>query len=92
MSRPPSTRPSLSAPRRLVNCRRQLHQHSRRFALAAEAAKHRLPAIYTDVEYVMAGGLMALGPGHAEGYYGAAKHVDMILHGANPADLPDQGS
>ena len=33
----------------------------------------------------MAGGLMALGPGHYEGYYGAAKYVDKILHGANPA-------
>ena len=65
--------------------------NSRRFALAAEAAKHRLPAIYTDVEYVMAGGLMALGPGHTEGYYGAAKSVDMILHGANPAELPVKG-
>jgi putative ABC transport system substrate-binding protein len=65
--------------------------NSRRFALAAEAAKHRLPAIYTDVEYVMAGGLMALGPGHAEGYYGGAKYVDMILRGANPADLPVKG-
>jgi ABC-type uncharacterized transport system substrate-binding protein len=71
----------------LVNCVDSFI-NSRRFALAAEAAKHRLPAIYTDVEYVMAGGLMALGPGHAEGYYDAAKYVDMILHGANPADLP----
>jgi putative tryptophan/tyrosine transport system substrate-binding protein len=65
--------------------------NSRRFALAVEAAKHRLPAIYSDVEYVMAGGLMALGPGHAEGYYGGAKYVDMILRGANPADLPVNG-
>jgi len=75
----------------LVNCVDSFI-NSRRFALAAEAAKHRLPAIYTDVEYVMAGGLMALGPGHAEGYYGAAKYVDMILHGANPADLPIKGA
>jgi putative ABC transport system substrate-binding protein len=66
--------------------------NSQRFALAAGAAKHSLPAIYTDVEYVMAGGLMALGPGHTEGYYGAAKHVDMILRGANPADLPVKGA
>jgi putative ABC transport system substrate-binding protein len=75
----------------LVNCVDSFI-NSRRFALAAEAAKHRLPAIYTDVEYVMAGGLMALGPGHAEGYYGAAKYVDMILHGAKPADLPVKGA
>jgi putative ABC transport system substrate-binding protein len=65
---------------------------SRRFALAAEAEKRRLPAIYTDVEYVAAGGLMSLGPGHYEGYYEAAKYVDKILHGANPADLPVAGA
>jgi putative ABC transport system substrate-binding protein len=38
--------------------------NSRRFALAAGAAKHKLPALYSDVEYVTAGGLMSLGPGH----------------------------
>jgi putative ABC transport system substrate-binding protein len=43
------------------------------------------------VEYVLAGGLMALGPGHYEGYHDAAKYVDRILRGANPADLPIAG-
>jgi len=65
--------------------------NSRRFALATAAAKHKLPFVCSDVEYVMAGGLMALGPGHYEGYYGAAKYVDKILRGANPADLPIAG-
>jgi putative tryptophan/tyrosine transport system substrate-binding protein len=65
--------------------------NSRRFALAAGAAKHRLPFVYSDVEYVLAGGLMALGPGHYEGYFGAAKYADQILRGANPADLPIAG-
>jgi putative tryptophan/tyrosine transport system substrate-binding protein len=65
--------------------------NSRRFALAAGAAKFGLPVVYSDVEYVLAGGLMALGPGHYEGYYGAAKYVDKILRGANPADLPIAG-
>ena len=65
--------------------------NSRRFALAAGAAKHKLPFVYSDVEYVMAGGLIAFGPGHSEGYYGAAKYVDKILRGANPADLPIAG-
>jgi putative ABC transport system substrate-binding protein len=65
--------------------------NSRRFALAAGAVKHRLPFVYSDVEYVMAGGLLALGPGHYEGYYGAAKYVDRILKGAKPADLPIEG-
>src|SRR5215475_7386210 len=65
--------------------------NSRRFALAAGAAKHKFPFVYSDVEYVMAGGLIALGPGHYEGYYGAAKYVDKIVRGANPADLPIAG-
>jgi putative ABC transport system substrate-binding protein len=65
--------------------------NSRRFALAAGAAKHKLPFVYSDVEYVMAGGLLALGPGHYEGYYGAARYVDRILRGANPAELSIAG-
>ena len=65
--------------------------NSRRFALATGAVKFKLPVVYSDVEYVLAGGLMALGPGHYEGYYGAAKYVDKILRGANPADLPIAG-
>ena len=65
--------------------------NSRRFALSARAAKHKLPFVYSDVEYVLAGGLIALGPGHYEGYHDAAKYVDKILHGANPADLPIAG-
>jgi putative tryptophan/tyrosine transport system substrate-binding protein len=65
--------------------------NSRRFALAAGAARHKLPFVYSDVEYVLAGGLLALGPGHYEGYYGAAKYVDRILRGANPAELPIAG-
>jgi putative ABC transport system substrate-binding protein len=65
--------------------------NSRRFALAAGAAKRKLPFVYSDVEYVLAGGLMALGPGHYEGYRGAARYVDKILHGANPAELPIAG-
>jgi putative ABC transport system substrate-binding protein len=65
--------------------------NSRRFALAAGAARHKLPTMFSDVEYVQAGGLMALGPGHYEGYYGAAKYVDRILRGANPSDLAIAG-
>jgi putative ABC transport system substrate-binding protein len=65
--------------------------NSRRFALAAGAAKHKLPVLYTDVEYVLAGGPMSLGPGHYEGYYEAAKYVDKILVGADPAEMPIAG-
>ena len=62
--------------------------NSQRFAIARIAAQHRVPTIYTDREYVLAGGLMSLGVGHLEGYSGAAGYVDKILRGANPADLP----
>jgi putative ABC transport system substrate-binding protein len=65
--------------------------NSRRFALAAGAAKHKLPAIYSDAEYVTAGGLMSLGPGHYEGYFGGARYVSDILRGASPAELAIEG-
>ena len=62
--------------------------NSRRFVLAAGGAKYKFPFAYSDVEYVFAGGLLALGPGHYEGYHRAAKYVDEILRGANPVDMP----
>jgi putative tryptophan/tyrosine transport system substrate-binding protein len=61
--------------------------NSQRAVLARLAAHAKLPMIFTDREYVLAGGLMSIGPGHQEGYEGAAAYVDKILRGANPADL-----
>lgn len=66
--------------------------NSQRYALASAARRYKLPAMYTDPEYVEAGGLMAFGPGHYEGYYGAARYVDRILRGADPRDLPIAGA
>lgn len=65
--------------------------NSQRFALAKLAAQYKLPFFYTDEEYVLAGGLMALGPGHLEGFHGAASYVDKILRGASPSDLAVAG-
>jgi putative ABC transport system substrate-binding protein len=62
--------------------------NSQRFTIAKLAAQSKVPTIYTDKEYVLGGGLMALGVGHLEGYYGAAKYVDQALRGVNLADLP----
>jgi putative ABC transport system substrate-binding protein len=62
--------------------------NSQRHLTARLALEHKLPAILTDREYVLAGGLMALGVGHQEGYYGAAEYVAKILRGAKPAELP----
>jgi putative ABC transport system substrate-binding protein len=65
--------------------------NSQRFEMAKLATENKLPMLFTDYEYVAAGGLMSLGPGHQEGYYGAAKYVGAILKGAKPADLPIAG-
>jgi len=52
------------------------------------AAKHRLPAMYTFRNYVVAGGLMSYGISLADLWRRAATYVDKILKGAKPADLP----
>jgi putative ABC transport system substrate-binding protein len=52
------------------------------------AAKHRLPAVYAQREYVDAGGLAAYGSSLTEHFARAAHFVDRILKGAKPADLP----
>jgi putative tryptophan/tyrosine transport system substrate-binding protein len=52
------------------------------------AAKHRLPAIYPQKEFVDEGGLMSYGVDYTDLYRRAAVYVDRILKGAKPADLP----
>ena len=47
-----------------------------------------LPAMYSQREYVEAGGLASYGPSLGEMARRAAKHVDKILRGAIPKDLP----
>jgi putative ABC transport system substrate-binding protein len=56
--------------------------------LVALAAKYRLPAIYEFRDYVAAGGLMSYGPSITAMFRGAATHVDRVLKGAKPAELP----
>jgi putative ABC transport system substrate-binding protein len=52
------------------------------------AVKGRLPAMYTEEEYVLAGGLMVYGPSTNDLSRRAAVYVDKILKGTKPADLP----
>jgi putative ABC transport system substrate-binding protein len=52
------------------------------------AAKHRLPAMYSWKELVVAGGLMSYGPSLPDMHRRLAVYVDKILKGAKPADLP----
>jgi putative ABC transport system substrate-binding protein len=52
------------------------------------AAKHRLPMIFGNQEWVAAGGLMSYGPSFSDMFGRAAVYVDKILKGARPGDLP----
>jgi putative tryptophan/tyrosine transport system substrate-binding protein len=52
------------------------------------ATKSRLPAMYENSSYVDDGGLMAYGPSQVENLQRALHHVDKILKGAKPAELP----
>jgi putative ABC transport system substrate-binding protein len=52
------------------------------------ALKYRLPTLMDNKEFVEAGGLVSLGLDLVESYRRAATHVDKILKGAEPGDLP----
>jgi putative ABC transport system substrate-binding protein len=54
------------------------------------AARHKLPAIYSDRYFVAAGGLISYGPNFNDEGKRAAGYVDRILKGEKPADLPVQ--
>jgi putative ABC transport system substrate-binding protein len=56
--------------------------------LAALALKYRLPSLFDAPELARAGGLLAVGPELASLYRRSATHVDKILRGARPADIP----
>jgi putative ABC transport system substrate-binding protein len=58
--------------------------------LVALAARHRMPAVYSDRQFVVAGGLMCYSTDRVDQYRLAASYVDRILRGAKPADLPVQ--
>jgi putative ABC transport system substrate-binding protein len=54
------------------------------------AARHRLPAVYSDRFYVTAGGLLCYSTDRVDQFRQAASYIDRILRGAKPADLPVQ--
>jgi putative ABC transport system substrate-binding protein len=56
--------------------------------IANLAARSRLPALYSQREFVDAGGLVSYGPSLVDMFRHAATHVDKILRGAKPGDLP----
>jgi putative ABC transport system substrate-binding protein len=61
---------------------------SQRTQIADLAVKGRLPAIYSQAEFVQDGGLMSYGVSMTDLFRRAATYVDKILKGVKPADLP----
>jgi len=56
--------------------------------VAELAIRHRLPTFFTWRDHVEAGGLMSYAPDISDLVRRGAIHVDKILRGAKPADLP----
>jgi putative ABC transport system substrate-binding protein len=54
------------------------------------AARHRLPAVYSDRYFAESGGLVSFGNNTADLFRRAASYIDLILKGAKPTDLPVQ--
>jgi putative ABC transport system substrate-binding protein len=62
--------------------------NSRRRQIIALAARHMVPTIYAQREFVSDGGLISYGSRLIDGYRQAGVYVGRILKGAKPADLP----
>ena len=51
------------------------------------AARHKLPAVYYERFFAVAGGLISYGPDYVDQYRRAAGYFDRILKSEKPADL-----
>jgi ABC-type uncharacterized transport system substrate-binding protein len=59
-----------------------------RARLAALTLKFRMPSIFPQRDFPLAGGLMTYGEDRSEFYRRTAYFVDRVMKGAKPADLP----
>jgi putative tryptophan/tyrosine transport system substrate-binding protein len=62
--------------------------NSRRLQFALLAARHALPASYTNRDYPMAGGLTSYGSNVTDYFRQVGVYAGRILNGAKPVDLP----
>lgn len=54
------------------------------------AARYKLPTVYLERSWAVAGGLISYGPNVIDQFHSTARYVDRILKGEKPADLPVQ--
>jgi putative ABC transport system substrate-binding protein len=59
-----------------------------RMEIISLAERHKLPAIYEWQQHVQDGGLMSFGASLTERYGQLARHIDRILKGEKPSDIP----
>jgi len=61
-----------------------------RAPIISAAARHSVPAVYSQSNFAREGGLLSYGPDLIDFWRRTASYVDRILRGAKPAELPVQ--